>query len=60
MTTRNIGPTVETLMRRVRQEGGLAVDLDLATKIYSYCEQVTNAFTKRIRLTTSLTTPKEN
>jgi len=59
MTTRNIGPTVEILMRRVRQEGGLAVDPDFATKVYSYCEQVSNAFSKRVRGTTSLSVPKE-
>ena len=59
MTTRTIGPTVETLMRRVRQEGGLAVDPDLATKVYSYCEQCTNAFTKRVRSSTLLAIPKE-
>lgn len=57
--SRNIGPTVEILLKRVRQEGGLAVDVDLATKVYSYCERVTNTFTKRVKDSTALSVPKE-
>jgi hypothetical protein len=56
---RQIGPIVEKLMRRVRQEGGLAVSPDFATQIYSYCEQLTNTKTQRVISTTDLTTPKE-
>ena len=56
---RQIGPTVEILMRRVRQEGGLAVDPDFATEIYSRCEQVVNTFTRRVLSSTTLATPKE-
>jgi len=56
---RQIGPTVEILMQRVRQTGGLAVDPDFATEIYSYCEQIINAHTKRVITSTTLTTPKE-
>jgi hypothetical protein len=57
--SRKIGPTVEILMRRVRQEGALAVDPDFATKIYSYCEQLTNIKLRRVISSTSLTTPKK-
>src|SRR4030042_869676 len=57
---RTIGSTVEILLRRVRQEGGLAVDVDFATKIYAYCEQLTNAVTRRVISSTTLATPKEN
>ena len=56
---RQFGPIIETLMRRVRQEGGLAVNPDLAIKIYSYCEQVTNAYTKRVISSASLTVSKQ-
>ena len=57
--SRKIGPTVEILMRRVRQEGALAINPNLATKIYSYCEQLTNIKLRRVISSTSLTTPKE-
>lgn len=57
--SRNIGPTVEILMRRVRQEGGLAVAPDFATQIYSRCEQITNAALERVLVTDTLSTPKE-
>jgi len=56
---RQIGPIVETLMRRVRQEGGLAVDPDFATTIYSYCEQITNAYTHRVISSTTLSVPRQ-
>ena len=46
-------------MRRVRQEGGLAVAPSFATHIYSYCEQLTNTKTQRVISTATLTTPKE-
>jgi hypothetical protein len=57
--SRKIGPTVEILMRRVRQEGGLAINPDFATKIYTYCEQLTNIKLRKVISSTSLTTPKE-
>lgn len=57
--TRKIGPIVETLVRRVRQEGSLAVDPDFATNIYSLCEQVINTYTQRVLTTETLTVPKE-
>jgi hypothetical protein len=46
-------------MRRVRQEGSLAVAPDFATQIYSYCEQLSNTRSQRVISTTSLTIPKE-
>lgn len=57
--SRAIGPTVEILLRRIRQEGGLALDVDLATKVYSICEQVTNTALERVLITDTLTVPKE-
>jgi len=57
--TRQIGPTVEILLKRVRQEGSLAVDPDFATRIYSLCEQITNTYTQRIITTDTLTVPKQ-
>lgn len=57
--SRTLGPTTEILMRRVRQEGGLAVDPDFAIEIYTRCEQIINAFTKRIITSDTLTVPKE-
>lgn len=56
---RQIGPTVEILLRRVWQEGGLAVDPDFATEIYGRCEQVINAHTKRVISSDTLSLPKE-
>ena len=56
---RQMGPTVEILMRRVRQEGGLAVAPNFATEIYSRCEQVVNTYIQRVTATTTLTTAAE-
>lgn len=57
--SRAIGPTVEILLRRIRQEGGLALDVDFATKIYSLCEQIVNTALGRVLVTDTLTVPKE-
>jgi len=57
--SRAIGPTVEILLRRIRQEGGLALDVDLATKVYSLCEQITNAALRRVLVSDTLTVPKQ-
>lgn len=57
--SRQIGPIVEILMRRVRQQGGLAVDVDFATEIYTRCEQIINAALKRVLVSDTLTTPKQ-
>jgi len=57
--SRQIGPTVEILMKRVRQEGSLAIDPDFATEIYSYCEQIINTFSQQVLTTSTLTIPKE-
>jgi hypothetical protein len=46
-------------MRRVQQEGGLAVAPDFATTIYSYCEQIANTHTQRVIDTGVLTVPKQ-
>lgn len=56
---RQIGPTVEILLRRVRQEGSPFISEDFATTVYSRCEQVINAYTQRVTASTSLSTPKE-
>lgn len=52
---RNIQTVVDTLMLRVRQEGGIALDSDVATEVYSRCEQVTNAALKRVLASGSFT-----
>ena len=57
--SRQIGPTVEILMRRIRQEGGLALSPDFATSIYSQCEQIVNTAFRRVLITTNLTVPKQ-
>ena len=57
--TRYIGQTIDVLLNRVRQSGGIAIDPDLATRIYSYCEQVINTYTRRVTATTTLTTGAE-
>lgn len=54
---RQFGPIVETLMRRVRQEGGLAVEPNFALKMYSYCEQIINTHTQRVTTSGTLTVP---
>ncbi len=56
---RQLGPITETLMRRIRQQGGLAVNPDFALEVYSRCEQVTNTFTKRVLSSTTLNVAKE-
>ena len=57
--SRQIGPTIEILLRRIRQEGGFALSPDLATKVYSLCEQVVNTALKRVLVTTTLNIPKQ-
>ena len=57
--SRNIGPTVEILLRRIRQEGGLALNVDLATRVYSHCEQIVNTALRRVLVSDTLTVPKQ-
>ena len=57
--SRNIGPTVEILLQRVRQTGGLAVDEDFATQIFTIAQQFTNAVLRRVFTSETLTTSKE-
>ncbi len=57
--SRALGPTVEVLMRRVRQEGGLAVAPDFAMEIYTFCTQIINAFFRNVIGTTTFDVPKE-
>jgi RES domain-containing protein len=40
---RNIGPTVDTLLARVRQSGGIALDTDFATQLLTISQQIANA-----------------
>jgi hypothetical protein len=54
---RQIGPIVEILLQRVRQSGGLATPVDIATQIYSLCEQLVNLATARITGTATLAPP---
>jgi len=57
--TRYVGPTVEILMKRIREEGGIALDPDEATKILSRCQRIVNAGTKRVVASGTLTTYKQ-
>lgn len=56
---RTIGPTVEILMRRVQQEGAVAVDPDFAVEIYGRCEQVVNVALQRVIASDTLTIPRQ-
>lgn len=57
--SRNLGPTTEILLRRVRQYGGFALTPSFALEIYSRCEQLTNAATRRVLSSSSLSIPKQ-
>lgn len=57
--SRTIGPIVEILLRRVRQEGGLAIDVDLAMEVYSRCEQIINTAFAKVLVTTTFNVPKQ-
>jgi len=57
--SRQIGLTTEILLRRIRQEGGLALSPDFATKVYSLCEQAINTALRRVLTTTTLSIPKQ-
>jgi hypothetical protein len=57
--SRNVGPTVDTLLTRVRQSGSIAVDEDYATQILTICQQILNIYLKRIVTSTTLTTLAE-
>lgn len=58
--TQQLGPTIEILLSRIRQDGGFAIDPDLAIEIYTRCEQVINATFKNVLVeNANLTIPKE-
>lgn len=40
--TSYVGPTVESLLRRIREQGGFALSEDFATEILSICQRVVN------------------
>lgn len=56
---RTLGPTIEQILRRVRQEGGLAIDLDAAVKWFSRCNRTANMVLKRVLTSESFTTVKQ-
>lgn len=57
--TRYVGSTVETLLRRVREQGGLATDLDFATQVISICQRVINISLQRVIEEATLNTKAE-
>jgi hypothetical protein len=57
--TRYAGPTTEILLRRVREEGGVAVDPTDAIKMLSRCQRIINAGAKRVTASGTLTTFKQ-
>ena len=53
---RNIGPTVDILVERVRQIGGVAVTNDFATQILTISQQLVNCALRRIVSTAAFAT----
>lgn len=57
--TRYVGPTIEQILRRVRQEGGLAIAPDTAVQWFSKCNQVANGVLGRVIATETFATVKQ-
>jgi hypothetical protein len=55
----NIGPAVETILRRVRQSGSIAFSEDTATQLLTICQQILNIALRRVFVSETLTTKKE-
>lgn len=55
---RNIGPTVDILLSRVRQSGGISITTNNATQILTICQQIVNIILKRKITTESFATAK--
>jgi hypothetical protein len=53
---RDYQTTVDLLIQRVRQSGGVAVTTNFATEVLGKCERLTNAYTKRVTASSSFTT----
>ena len=53
---RDYQTTVDLLVQRVRQDGGVAVTDNVATEVLGKCERLLNAYLKRIVATTAFTT----
>jgi hypothetical protein len=51
-----IKDTVDLLVQRTRQNGGIAVDLDTATEVLTICQQIINIALQRVTVTDTLTT----
>jgi len=54
--SRDYQDTVDLLVQRVRQDGGVAVTDDVATQVLGKCERLLNTFLKRVIASTSFTT----
>jgi hypothetical protein len=54
--SRDYQTTVDLLVQRVRQDGGVAVTDNVATEVLGKCERLLNAHLKRVKATTSFTT----
>ncbi len=57
--TRYVGPTVETLLKRVREQGGIAVDENFATEIVSTCQRIVNIKFRSVIETSLMATKAE-
>lgn len=57
--SKNAGPAVEELLRRIRMEGGTAMSSDFAMQLLSRCQRVVNAGMQCTITSTSFTTYKE-
>lgn len=54
--SRDYQTTVDLLIQRVRQTGGIAVTQNFATEILGKCERILNAFLKRVIASTAFAT----
>jgi len=53
---RDYQTTVDLLVQRVRQDGGIAVTDNVATEVLGKCERLLNAYLKRVVTSTAFTT----
>jgi len=56
---RNIGPTVDILMKRVRQAGAVSISPDFATQVLTIFQRIVNISLRRVFASETLTTKKE-
>lgn len=56
MGTRTVQATVDILLARTRQSGGIAINEDLATEVLGICQQIVNTALRRIIVSTAFAT----